>query len=218
MGRFPSDLSDSELVEKITQMVNVIKVAPTDYGATNTQATDLEAKTNAFTDDLTAHTAAQAEARSKTQAKEASRRILEEAVRFLIKQAKLNGVSDANIAAMGVPVGESTALPSTATRPTAKVDTSQRFQHTIHFADEATPELKTKPRGAFGCEICVKIGGAPPVGPDECETLGIDRKTPYLSVYDPEDVGKMAHYMLRWHLNDDTQSPWSETVSATVTG
>lgn len=218
MNNFPSALSDSELVEKITQMVNVIKVAPTNYGATNTQATELEAKINAFADDLTAHTAAQAEARSKTQAKDASRKILEDAVRFLIKQAKLNKVSEARIAEMGVPVGESSALPSTATKPTAKVDTSQRFQHTIHFSDEATPESKAKPRGVFGCEICVKIGGAPPVGPDECETLAIDRKTPYLSVYDAEDVGKMAHYMLRWHLNDETRSPWSETISATITG
>ncbi|HQU83511.1 MAG TPA: hypothetical protein PKY59_10315 [Pyrinomonadaceae bacterium] len=218
MNNFPSALSDSELVDKATQMFTVINASAEDYGATNTQGSDLEAKTGDFATALTAHLAAQADARSKTQSKDASRKILEDAIRFLIQQAKLKKIPESQIAAMGVPVGESSALPSTVTKPTAKVDTSQRFQHTIDFADEATPNSKQKPRGVFGCEICVKIGGAPPVGPDECETLAIDRKTPYLSVYDPEDVGKMAHYMLRWHLNDETRSPWSETISATITG
>jgi len=218
MKNFPYNLSDSELVDKATQMFDAIKGSPADFGATAEQVAEFEAKTNIFGDDLTAHVAAQAAARSQTQTKEASREAVIEAMSFLLKQAKLNKVSEAKIAEMGAPVGGSTALPPTATKPVGRIDTSERFRHVIHFADESTPNSKRNPRGVFGCEIYVKIGGAPPTGPAECTALGLDRKTPYLSEFDAEDVGKMAHYMLRWQLTDETFSPWSETISATVTG
>ena len=29
---------------------------------------------------------------------------------------------------------------------------------------------------------------------------------------------QMAHYTLRWKLSDGTNGPWSETISATITG
>ena len=37
----------------------------------------------------------------------------------------------------------------------------QRLQHTIHFADEATPTSKAKPAGVMGAEVWVKVA---PVG------------------------------------------------------
>ncbi|MCD9184918.1 MAG: hypothetical protein LUM44_00680 [Pyrinomonadaceae bacterium] len=218
MADFLDKLTDSELADKAEQMYNVVNASPTAFGATADQANDLRVKTDEFSDGLTAHLAAQAEARSKTQAKEAGRGALEELIRFLVKQAKLNNVSDENIAAMGVPVEGSSALPATATRPTGTVDTSQRFFHTIKFADEAAPESKRLPRGVLGCEIYQKIGGSAPTDFHECLFRGLDTKSPYTWEFDAEDVGKMVHYMLRWRLRDESASPWSETVSATVTG
>lgn len=218
MADFLDKLSDSELVDKAAQMFEAIKSAPEDFGATAGQATELDAKTDSFSTDLTAHIAAQAAAKSQTQAKDASRDALEDIIRLIVKQARLQGVSEANIAAMGVPVGESSATPSTATRPTGSVDTSQRFFHTIKFADEATPESKRLPRGVLGCEIYQKIGGAPPTDYKECQFRGLDTKSPYTWEFDAEDVGKMVHYMLRWRLRDESAGGWSETISATVTG
>lgn len=215
---FLAKMSDSELSDFSVQFYTTINAAPANFGATSTQADDLKDKKNTFAADLTAHVDAQAVARSKTQAKDASRDTLEAAIRFLIKQAKLNGTSEADLASAGVPVGAAGDLPPTATRPVGNIDTSERFRHTINFADEAAPDLKRNPRGVLGCEIYQKIGGAPPTDFKECVFLGLDTKTPYVWEFDAEDVGKMAHYMLRWRLREESTSAWSETISATITG
>lgn len=218
MSNFPSNLSDAELADFAALMHGKIDASPTTYGATAAQADDLKTKKDGFTADLTVHTAAQATARARRQAKDASRDTLEAAIRFLVKQARLNGTGDAELADLGVPVGGDSAVETTATRPVGSVDTSQRFVHTVKFADEATPDSKRNPRGVLGCEIYQKIGGAPPADFKECVFRGLDTKTPYVWEFEAEDVGKMVHYMLRWRFRDESTSPWSETVSATVTG
>jgi len=210
-------LSDSELSDLAAHIYTIINASPAAYGATADQANEFKTNKDTFNTDLTAHIAAQAAAQSKTKAKETSRATVEEGVRFFLKQAKLHGSSEEDIAALRVPTDAGAELP-TATRPVGRIQTSERFQHIIHFADESAPDSKRKPRGVFGCEIYLKIGGAPPTSAKECVPCGVDRKTPYIWEFDAEDVGKMAHYMLRWQFNDDSFSPWSQTVSATVTG
>ena len=84
--------------------------------------------------------------------------------------------------------------------------------------DAASPDNKKRPRGSIGCEIFVKLDGPPPVDEKECTYLALDSATPYLTEYLGTDAGKMAHYMLRWRMQDGTTSAWAETLSATITG
>ncbi|HQU83786.1 MAG TPA: hypothetical protein PKY59_11700 [Pyrinomonadaceae bacterium] len=218
MGTFRIEqLSDSELADLAMHIYTIINSSPAEYGATEVQADEFKTNKDTFESDLTAHISAQAAARSKTQAKEASRERIESSIRFFLKQAKLHKVSEEKIASLNVPTESAAELPS-ATKPVGRIATNERFRHIVNFADESTPNSKRNPRGVFGCEIYVKIGGAPPTSVKECVPLGIDRKTPYLSEFDAEDVGKMAHYMFRWRFNDESTSAWSETVSATITG
>ncbi|MBP6004373.1 MAG: hypothetical protein KA746_13145 [Pyrinomonadaceae bacterium] len=131
--------------------------------------------------------------------------------------AKVAGASEANMAALGIPTTSAKA-PSNATRPTTRVDTSQRLQHTLHWAEETTPDNKRKPIGAMGAEIWVKLDGPPPIDETECVFLTLDAFTPYLKEYSGADAGKMAHYLTRWRMRDGSTSAWGETVSATITG
>jgi hypothetical protein len=218
MADFLTKMSDGELDGFSMQFWTTVNAAPANYAATAGQADDLKDKKDGFAADLSAHVAAQAAARAKTQAKDLSREEVENAIRFLIKQARLNGVSDEALAAAGVPVGGDSASAPAATRPVGSVDTSQRFIQTINFADEATPGSKRLPRGVLGSEIWQKIGGAPPADFKECIFRGLDTKTPYTWEFEAEDVGKMVHYMLRWRFRDESTGAWSETISATVTG
>ncbi len=218
MNKFPDDLTDTELVEAAALMHTNLSGAPASYHATAAQATDLLAKSNAFAGEVTAHVAAQADARSQTQKKNQSRLELEDLMTLLVKQAKLYGASESDLGKLGVPTGAAGDAPSSATRPAGKVDTSRRLEHLIHFSDEATPDSKRRPRGVLGCEIHRKIGGAPPVDESECQFLTLDTETPYLADYAGEKAGAMAHYMLRWRLRDGSNGAWSETLSATVTG
>lgn len=209
--------SDSELIDIATQTFNAMNGNLGGYpGVTQAQVTALKGFNDDFSVDLTAHVAAQAAAKSATQAKDASRKIVEDQLRILRNIAKSAGASEADMAALGIPVTSQKAPPS-ATRPAIRVDTSQRLQHKIHWTEESTPDNKRKPIGAMGAEIWAKYDGPPPTDETECTFLTLDASTPYLKEYSGADGGKMAHYLVRWRMRDGSTGPWAETVSATIT-
>ena len=173
----------------------------------------------AWTPSLTAHVAAQANAQSACATKDGNRTILETSIRALVRRLQASpSVDDAEREALGITVADSvaTAAATPATRPICQVDARQRLQHTIEFADEATPTRKAKPAGVMGAEIWVLIGPTPPVDPSELTFLAVDTRTPYTTDFDGSDGGKQAHYMLRWVNTRGETGPWSETATATI--
>lgn len=212
-----NNATDAELITIAEQFHSIIAVDPAAYNLAAIQVTQLHDTITAYKTALTEHVAAQAAARTATGVKDGDRTSLEQLLRTLLRIAKAApGTTAAQIAALGI-ADNSSAPAQTATRPTATVDTSERLRHTIDFRDEAAPNIKRRPAGAVGCEIFIKIGGSSPVDESECDFLTLDTATPYLAVFDGADAGKTAHYMLRWRLKDGT-SPWSTTISATITG
>jgi len=171
-------------------------------------------------DHITARTAAQ----SARQAKDDSRREFKLAIRRLVKKLQASdAVRDSQREALGITVADTIRTANTGqitTRPIGRVDTSQRLQHKIRFADEATPTRRAKPKGVMGCEIWVKVlaGGEPaPGGADDLRFVSMATASPHTVEYDGADRGKMAHYMLRWVKSGGQKGPWSETISATIT-
>lgn len=167
----------------------------------------------------TAHSAAQASAKSASQAKDAARLNFEIALRALVVRLQASpAVDNAERAALGITVRDTTktAVSVPTTRPIAKVDTSQRLRHVIAFMNEATPTSKAKPAGVMGAEIWVKCGDPAPTDPSQCVFLALDTRTPYTADFPGTDAGKVAHYMLRWVNTRGEKGPWSETVSATI--
>ncbi len=153
------------------------------------------------------------------QAKDTARGALEGVIRPLVQRLQASAaVDDTERAALGITVRDTTPTPVKApiTRPVVTVDSGQRLQHTISFADEATPTRKGKPGGARGVQIWVKIGDPAPVDPSELTYLATDTRTPYMAKFDGADANKTAHYMLRWESTRGEPGPWSETASATI--
>jgi hypothetical protein len=218
MADYFGDSNDSELLAKAQLFWSGIKTAPTDFNLTADKAAELKTKVDGFSTSLTAHTAAQADSFGKREQKDTDRDILETALRELRQFIKASKIDAAKIATLGVPTELQSAVPSNATRPVGRVDTSQRLRHEISFADEATPDLKRKPRGLLGCEIWLKLDGTPPVDESECRFLTLDAFTPYLMEYEGTDAGKMAHYLLRWRYREGGVSSFAATISATITG
>lgn len=218
MSDFIKDAGDADLVTIARQFHAVIAADLAAYGLIQTQATQFNSAVASFLAALQAHVSAQAAARNATQTKDGERETLEQLLRSYLRIIKaVPGITDAQIAALGIPASSSTEPVQTATRPIATIDTSERLRHTIDFRDEALPNTKRRPAGAIGCEIFIKIGGAPPVDDKECDFLTLDTGTPYVTEFNGADAGKTAHYMLRWRLKDGV-SPWSITISATITG
>lgn len=220
MADFIERASDSGLLAEAAQFHSTVSGVPADYGLTPAQVTGLQAAITDLQGEVEQHVAAQAAAKSRTQSKNEKRDVLEKMLREFVRLAKAqSALKDSDFSALGQIATVSNYAPlSNPTRPTGKVDTSQRLRHTISFADEATPEQKRKPAGTVGCEIYAKVGGNAPTDGKECSFVALDTATPYLMEFDGADAGKMIHYMLRWSLKDETRSAWSETISATVTG
>lgn len=85
-------------------------------------------------------------------------------------------------------------------------------------ANAVASAAKAKPAGVRGAEIWLFIGPTPPTDPGQAHFIALDTATPYLLVHDAADAGKIAHYLLRWVNTRSEPGPWSETVSATITG
>ena len=158
-------------------------------------------------------------AQAARQAKDAARGGLEGVIRPLVARLQASPeVDDAERQALGITVRDTipTDVEVPKTRPVVSVDTSQRLQHTIGFADEATPTRKAKPAGVRGAQVWVKIGDPASVDPNEMTFLATDTRTPYVAAFDGADANKVAHYMLRWENTRGETGPWSETASATI--
>jgi hypothetical protein len=154
-------------------------------------------------------------------AKDTSREQLIDTIRSLVRQLQSNpATTDEQRAGLGITVPDTkptrVSIPTTA--PFGQVDTSTRWQHMIQFRNSQTPNSKAKPQGVHGCQIWVYIGSTPPTSPDQFSFIATDTRTPYLLVFDAEDAGKNAYYILRWVNSRDEPGPWSETIVATITG
>jgi hypothetical protein len=151
------------------------------------------------------------------QAKDDARAAYEKALRQFVAQwlASNAKVPNSERERMGLTVKTSTrtavSVPSTA--PVGTVDFHTRLQHSIAYADEATPSTKAKPAGVHGCEVWVKLGDA-----TDFAFLATNTASPYLAVYVDGDAGKTATYRLRWVNTRGEQGPWSGTFGAIIVG
>lgn len=192
-----------------------------ELGLPNGMVTDLSSALQIWTDAYGTRKDALAAAMAATAAMKSARTALTKLARPAIQLVQNNpAVHDDARKAMGLRLPENprARVPIPTSRPIGTVDTSQRLQHTLNWQDEASPNSIAKPDGVRGVEIWLHIGPTPPAGPDQCQFVALDSSTPYLLVHNAADAGKLAHYMLRWQNTRNEFGPWSETISATITG
>lgn len=218
MAKDLSGMTDAELEALAQQVVAEATGTPENYGVTAADVGLINDAGAALSTSSSNQTSAINAARAATAAKEADRTTLIGLLRSFRAKAKAHGTSESLMQATGMPSGAATVSPETASIPLAKVDTSRRLQHTIHWSEATTPDNKKRPRGVMGADIYCKIDGPPPTDASQCNFVTTDSATPYLVEYSGDDAGKMAHYMLRWRYRDGGVGAWGETVSATITG
>jgi hypothetical protein len=212
-----SNVPDSELLDIAQNAANALNSDPASYGTTAAAVLELQNMISTLSDSIADNVAKKAAAKAAASAKRAARAEVSKVLRSLRNIAKAGGTSKAKMAELGIPAMNSRA-PSNATVPAGSVNTSERLRHTIHWVDAGSPDTKRKPRGVMGCEIWVKLDGPPPGNEKDCHFLTLDASTPFLVEHAASDAGKMAHYMLRWRLQNGSVSGWGDTISATITG
>jgi len=213
--------ADEEFNTFINNFVNYVSAHAVNLGVPPATATALSNALLVWTDSLAAHDTAQIAATSARTTKDSARDALTIITRTTARSIQANPtVSDEVRTLMGLPIHDDsrTRPPVPTTKPVGQIDTSQRLQHTIHWRDESMPNSKAKPIGVRGAEIWVFIGPTPPSDPTLAKFVALDTASPYLLVHEPADAGKLAHYLLRWMNTRSEAGPWSETISATITG
>lgn len=148
------------------------------------------------------------------------RQQLEDALRAIVRQIQSNpATTDEQRAGLGITVPDETRTrtPAPTTRPVGWVETDP-LQNTMHFRDIKTPNSKAKPPGTRGCQLWFFIGPTPPTDMEQYDFLATDSQTPYIHALDMADVGKTISYRLRWVNNRDEPGPWSDLITATITG
>lgn len=182
----------------------------------------MQAALTVFSTNLTGQKNAQATAKAATINKNNARNTLEDLMEADAEFHKANpDITPENLAGMGLEMGdtEPTPVPPPATRPVLEVDTSERFVHEVEFYDEtAAGGSKAKPAGVQTCEIRFAVGANPPADPSGFTYHSDDSRTPCEVSFTAADVGKTAHYISRWKTRTGETGPWSQTVSATITG
>jgi len=213
--------ADEEFNTFINTFVSYVAAHAANLGVPPATATGLSNALLVWTDSLAAHDTAQIAATSARTTKDSARDALTIIARTTARSIQANPtVTDEVRTLMGLPIRDDsrTRPPVPTTKPIGQVDTSQRLQHTIHWRDESMPNSKAKPTGVRGAEIWVFIGPTPPSDPAQAHFVALDTATPYLLEHNPSDAGKLAHYLLRWVNTRSEPGPWSETISATITG
>jgi hypothetical protein len=125
-------------------------------------------------------------------------------------------VSNADKERLGLHIHSNSRHPApdpTSSPTIIRIDTSERQQHTIHFADESGS--RAKPAGVHSCEFFMKKG-SPPATDAELVYVGIDTRSPFTINFDSSEVGQTVYYRLRWVNTRGVHGPWSEQWNAVI--
>lgn len=213
--------SSSARAEWLDNFVTTLAADKARFNLTDAELADL---TTANTDFQTANSEL-AEALNNYNAKLAARNTAETAAiskaRSRVRQIQANpNITDTERATLRLTLRDTEPTPMSVPQsfPVVVVDNSKRLRHTLKYFDSDTPTSRARPANSTGAEVARYIGTPPPTGPEQFQRLDESRRSPYMLEYTGADVGKTAYYMLRWVNSRGEKGPWSETVSATITG
>jgi len=214
--------SDAEFNIWQANLTAIVEPNLTTWSISTEDFTALKALQTNWTTAFTKASNKQTRSRADVLAKDESRQVYEKGLRGFTAQwlASNSKISNPDRERMGITVKKNshTPTPVPVTRPVCRIDFSIRLQHTISFADEATPRSMAKPVGVHGCEIWMKIDGEAPKDASELTYLATDTNSPYLAKFSGAQAGKIVYYWLRWINNRAECGPWSGTFSAMVVG
>lgn len=211
---------DAELLEFAQNFVDKIDGNEAYYGLKAADSPVLTERLDSLRAAYNNYNAVQTTVQSALRAKDAERTALVAQLRSLARTVqKADAVTNAKRADLQITIPDSFSVPDgpPQSRPAAEIDTSEPLRHTVKFYDLES-EGRGKPPGVRGAEIWCKTDGAATMNEEDYRYLGTDTASPYLAVHKPENVGKQAHYLLRWVNTRGEYGAWSNPVSATITG
>lgn len=211
---------DSDLLGFADNFVKEIGGNEADFGLTAADTTEITALKANFGEAYDDNISKQTEARSAKTKKDGERKSLVSKLRESSQVVQQHpGTTDEMRSGLRLTIEdkEPSSIGEPATVPVAEIDTSVKLRHEINFYNEGS-DNKAKPEGVDGCEIFCKIAGEATMNEDDYRYMATDTASPYLAFHKAENIGKQAHYLLRWVNAKGAPGAWSSPFSATITG
>jgi len=210
---------DADLADWSNNFSTLITAAPTTYGLVAGDATNISDVVDPF---LAAYAIIVVPA-TKTVVTVADKNTTKFAmlsvVRGYAQRVAVNpGVSDSDKIALGLNLHGTppTPVPPPTTIPLLSLLGATPLNFTLRYADELTPDKRSKPFGAVRLDTFVKIDTAPKVDPEDSLYYGGFTKQPAFVTFAPEDAGKYATIWGRWATRKGDVGPWSAPVSQII--
>lgn len=189
------------------------------YGLTSGDASAYATLTSTFDAALAAATNGSTRGPSTVNAKDVARVNAEGRARQLATIVQANpSVTDEQKIDLGYTVRKTsrTPIPAPTSTPLISYIATTYLQHTLRFADQNTPDSKSRPFGAAAMQLSVwvtSMGTTPTVPP--VQVLLITRN-PFAVSFAPGDLGKLAFYSGRWVTSKGLMGPPSEPISKVI--
>lgn len=201
----------------------LITANPGTYGLMASDAAAIAGVVGDFDDALTRATDRNTKTQGAVAAKDSAKAAMVAVLRHYAQVIKMNeGVTNEEKTNLGLNIDDTqpSPIPAPTTQPICSIIGATPLQHTLRFADSATPTKRAKPDGVIGLELHYYIGDTPPVSPDAAggttKFYGLATRQPFAVTLNPADKGKTATYYCRWITRTGLVGPWSTPVSMTV--
>jgi len=209
----------ADLLARMVSDTTLLKNNPLQFGITAAEAATFDAVVQDYQAKMEVVSNPATKTKAAVQAKNESKLMMLFTVRPLLQYIKGNaGVADSDKVALGLNVNghPRTDVPAPSTVPVLNVIGALPLQHSIGYADIATPTKRGKPADVTGMELFCQIGDTPAVSVDNAKFVGTITKQPHVMAFGDGDVGKTAHYWGRWANRKGQPGGFSQVVSKTI--
>lgn len=151
--------------------------------------------------------------------KDATRVFMLQIIRPFAQQIRNNGgVSNELKVGLGLTIRDTVPTPvaTPVTQPLLSIIAATPLNHTLRFADAATPDKRSKPFGVKFLELLRWIGPNPPTDYELWPLANLSTKNPVSSDFASSDAAKLCQYVGRWVTGRGLKGPWSAVVSMGV--
>lgn len=207
---------DPELNDWAQNFASLITASPATYGLTPGDAVAIQTSADDFNTALTLAVNPSTRTKPVVADKDAKKAAFLGVARPYAINIKNNlGVTNESKLDLGLNLINSarTPVPAPDSNPLLSVIAATQGSHTIRFSDSNTPDKRSKPFGAIGLQLFLKIGTAPVSNPSDSSFYASVTRQPFAVQFSADDNGKTATYFGRWITRTGLVGPWSPPVS-----
>ena len=215
--------ADAAFANWLSNFSTLLTAAPTDYGLTAADATQVDAVNTDFQAAYTLAVDPITRTSPTVAAKDVARASAEAVVRpFAVQISKNGAVTDEDKAGIGVTIPSlvPTPIPAPTVAPVigliAATIQAMRLSYTTAGATG-----KSKPFGSIGVQVYRSVGTVAATDPAQATFVGVVTKSPFRQTFNADDQGKICTFFCRFVTRsgpDGTAQtgPWSNALNVHV--